>query len=347
MLLGLGNRVRFVHTGAEGKIVDRMDDGMFIVELDGGIEIPAFEEHLERVDVKLEGSSVKGKVVPGKSPKPVQKIPLPERQYELLRGEGILMAFEAVKRDDGSTQRYSVYLINATPYEALYEWEIQLKKDSLKKINGKVDVSSVYKLMEMQADYLSDNPTIVISTRQVSTEGMSDWVKKEFKLKPKQFFQRFRTAPLLDRMAYVYKLFDAYEIKEKKESLRSYTKKNAAPMHKSKPVSLYKKWDNTDVKKFADFPLEKDFHIEKLVTDFSKMNNGEILRLQLGAFQKYMAEAIRLGVEKVFLIHGVGKGKLRDEIASILIRMPEVETFKNEFHPRYGNGSTEVIFKKN
>ncbi len=345
MLLGLGNKVRFVHTGAIGKIVDRMGDGMFIVELEGGIEIPAAADHLERVDKDLENSSVKGRVIKGKKPISQNEIPLPVRQYELLRDEGILMAFEAIKRPDGTTQWYSVYIINATQYQALYDWEFQLKGDSLKKLNGKVEASEVVKLMEMQADYLSDNPSVIISARQVSTRGMSDWLKKEFKLKPKQFFQKQRMAPLLDRQAYVYKLFEPYQIKEKTESLKSYTKKKIVPKAPDIKDGLYKEWSGTDVKKYANFSLEKDLHIENLIEDYSKMNNGEILRLQLDVFNKYLAEAIRLGVPRIFVIHGIGKGKLKNEIATILFRTPEVKTFKNEFHPRYGNGATEIILE--
>ncbi len=344
MLLGLGNIVRFIHTGTEGKIVDRTSDGMFIVALEGGIEIPAFPDHLERVDKNLDASSVKGKVVPGKSQKKPEEIPLPKRQYELLKDEGILMAFVPFKKSDGTTQRYSVYLINATLYQATFDWGFILKGNSLKKLNGMVDSSGVTLLMEMQSDYLSDNPTIVLKTRQISTRGMTDWIKKEFKLKPKQFFQKSRMAPLLDRQAFVYKLVEPYEIKEKTESLEAYTQKNKKTKSIDRNKDLYRNWTGTDVKEFAQFPLEKDLHIEQLVEDYSKMNNSEIIQKQIQVFNTYLSEAIKLGVSKVFVIHGIGKGKLKNEIATILFRTPEVKTFKNEYHPKYGNGATEIIF---
>jgi dsDNA-specific endonuclease/ATPase MutS2 len=44
------------------------------------------------------------------------------------------------------------------------------------------------------------------------------------------------------------------------------------------------------------------------------------------------------------VIHGLGKGKLKNEIATRLINHPEVKTFKNEYHPKYGFGATEIIF---
>lgn len=343
MLFGIGNRVRFIHTGTEGKIVDRLNDGLFIVELDGGVDIPAFPEHLQRVGGNEVQSSVKAKFVPGKSKPKAREIPQPKRQYEVLKSEGIQMAFELMK--DGSMQRYAVYMLNDTQYQALYEVEIIVKGKSIKKLNGKVDPTAVFKIMEMPSDYLSDNPTMKISCRQVSTQGMTDWLKKEFKLKPKQFFSKKKTAVLLDRSAHVYKLFEPYELKKKEESLKKYThKKISQQIPKSKMDGIYEKWTGTDVKKFANFPLEKDLHIEALVKDHSKMSNGEIMKTQLNHFHTYLDEAIRLGVQRVFVIHGIGKGKLRNEIATILMRSPEVKTYKNDFHPKYGAGATEVIF---
>ncbi len=60
------------------------------------------------------------------------------------------------------------------------------------------------------------------------------------------------------------------------------------------------------------------------------------------AFDKFLSQAIRLGVSKVFVIHGVGKGKLKDKIVTRLIQMPDVTNFKNEYHSKYGFGATEI-----
>lgn len=99
-----------------------------------------------------------------------------------------------------------------------------------------------------------------------------------------------------------------------------------------------------DPMRFASFVQEIDLHAEKLSSDAHKMNNAEILRLQIQHFDNYMRKAIQIGVDRVFIIHGLGKGRLRDSIASRLIRMPEVVTFRNEYHPKYGYGATEVVF---
>ena len=45
------------------------------------------------------------------------------------------------------------------------------------------------------------------------------------------------------------------------------------------------------------------------------------------------------------VIHGLGKGKLREEVHAILKQMPEIGRFKNEWSGKYGFGATEIYFK--
>jgi dsDNA-specific endonuclease/ATPase MutS2 len=44
------------------------------------------------------------------------------------------------------------------------------------------------------------------------------------------------------------------------------------------------------------------------------------------------------------VIHGVGKGKLREEIHEILKLKKEVKYFINQYDPRFGYGATEIFF---
>ncbi|NJN34866.1 MAG: Smr/MutS family protein [Saprospiraceae bacterium] len=87
-------------------------------------------------------------------------------------------------------------------------------------------------------------------------------------------------------------------------------------------------------------------HIELLHENPSSLTNAEILTIQMRYFEHFLAKAIRLGVTRIFVIHGVGKGKLRDTIHARLRRHPDVERFKNEYHERYGWGATEILLGK-
>ena len=88
-----------------------------------------------------------------------------------------------------------------------------------------------------------------------------------------------------------------------------------------------------------------DLHIEKLEVQWSGLSNYEILGLQLKAFEKYYDLAVAHIQPSLTVIHGVGEGKLRDEIHAILNTKKEVKTFVNQFHPLYGFGATEIFFQ--
>jgi DNA-nicking Smr family endonuclease len=170
---------------------------------------------------------------------------------------------------------------------------------------------------------------------------------KTMKIKPKQFFKKIRTAPILNKKVHHYRIFehlndeDTAEQNEKNEDLKTYTKRNARPS--SHFESNFRKV-TYDVSELSEFVNEIDLHIEKIHNNPKKLDNSQILRIQLDYFENYIEKATRLGVDRVFVIHGVGEGKLKNAIATRLIQMPNVKSFKNEYHPRYGYGATEVIF---
>ncbi|MBK6996084.1 MAG: Smr/MutS family protein [Lewinellaceae bacterium] len=81
-----------------------------------------------------------------------------------------------------------------------------------------------------------------------------------------------------------------------------------------------------------------------MINGYARLDKGEILRIQLQHCHRFVEKAVRLGAPRVFLIHGVGEGKLKDAIAEQLRANPYVVKFKNEYHHKYGYGATEVIF---
>jgi dsDNA-specific endonuclease/ATPase MutS2 len=70
-----------------------------------------------------------------------------------------------------------------------------------------------------------------------------------------------------------------------------------------------------------------------------------MIDLQLKTFEKYYELAVQHHLATFIVVHGVGKGKLRDEIHDILRLKKEVKSFVNQYHPLYGYGATEIYFK--
>ncbi|ULT41633.1 Smr/MutS family protein [Niabella defluvii] len=88
-----------------------------------------------------------------------------------------------------------------------------------------------------------------------------------------------------------------------------------------------------------------DLHIEKLSDNYERMNNFEMLTLQLKTFEKFYDLAVAHMQPTLVVIHGVGTGKLRDEIHDALRLKKEVNYFVNQYDSRYGYGATEIFFK--
>ena len=87
-----------------------------------------------------------------------------------------------------------------------------------------------------------------------------------------------------------------------------------------------------------------DLHIEKLSDDWKHLSNYEILSLQVKIFEKYFDLAVGHHQHSLTVIHGVGEGRLRDEIHDLLRLKKEVKSFVNQYHPLYGYGATEIFF---
>ena len=87
-------------------------------------------------------------------------------------------------------------------------------------------------------------------------------------------------------------------------------------------------------------------HIWRLTDNYSRMTNGEMLNLQLQFFKRCLGSAIDNNYTKVVFIHGVGNGRLKQEIRQILDEFAYIEYY-NASLEKYGVGATEVLIRHN
>jgi dsDNA-specific endonuclease/ATPase MutS2 len=89
---------------------------------------------------------------------------------------------------------------------------------------------------------------------------------------------------------------------------------------------------------------EVDLHAEMLVEDVRKLSAGELLELQMSRFTATLENALvskRKG--RIVFIHGIGSGKLKQEIRQCLIKnYPEI-SFQDASFREYGYGATMVF----
>lgn len=346
MLFAIGTKVRLKHTGDIGEITEMLSDGMLNVWIEAQeMEIPVFEEDLVRAEDYV-NTNHKAKIIHTPPAKKVVQYEPPaiETQYTILKSQGLQLAFDPIKDGYDVVTKYQVFVINDTTDEFIFSIKTSIPNQSDKTTHGKLTSTSTFQLPDLLFDQLNDSPTYDIEAWKITTAGTGQKQQKLLKVKAQQFFKKVKTAPLLNRPVHLYILFDVAQPEKvnKGEDLKTYTQKNVRPVRQQKSYS--DKYQVHDVQEYANFSGEIDLHIENLSSRKGKMNSSEKLHLQLEHFDRFMDKAIRLGVPRVYVIHGIGKGKLKNMIASRLIQMPAVQTFKNEYHPRYGWGATEVIF---
>lgn len=97
----------------------------------------------------------------------------------------------------------------------------------------------------------------------------------------------------------------------------------------------------TNSGKGPDCCVEIDLHIEELVSQPDRLSSWEKITIQLEHCRDCMESAIELKVPHLVFIHGIGAGRLKQEIRQLLNAYQGVDVFDANFQ-RYGYGATQV-----
>jgi dsDNA-specific endonuclease/ATPase MutS2 len=86
-----------------------------------------------------------------------------------------------------------------------------------------------------------------------------------------------------------------------------------------------------------------DLHAENLLPGYQHMDANDILYRQISHFKNFLEKAIKYNLHKIYVVHGIGKGVLKAEIEKVLKKYPEVSSYNNDYHTRFGFGATEIF----
>ena len=183
---------------------------------------------------------------------------------------------------------------------------------------------------------LNDAPLFAFDfTLMQAEKSKAPHLETSLKLKAKAVFTRIDEIRKKGEASFAYKLFDTYPDKAIEEEKPEFT---SSGKRENKLYDAKLGRQHLEPAKY-----EVDLHIEKLTPQWQHLSNFEILTIQLNAFEKYLDLAIAHHQHNLIVIHGVGTGKLKDEIHEILKARREVRSFINQYDPRYGYGATEIF----
>jgi hypothetical protein len=334
----VGDIVLILHSNEEGQVVDIINDKMLMVDVKG----VSFPVYTDQVDFPYFKRFSEKKMFPSKKEKKyVDDIKKEKKGSSVKTSTGVWLTFLPVMDTDEFgdviVEELKLHLINhsETPYNFIYKLNYYGKTDF--ELKNTIHPNEDFYLHDIPFESLNDNPTFDFDFSLLQPDKKkANHFESSVKLKPKQLFAKIEELKQKNLATFSQLLFEKYPDKlvEDRVELGQMAKMG------------YKIYDASKARQHLE-PARSviDLHIEKLTDDWKHLSNYEILTMQLKAFEKYYHLAITHHQPSLIVIHGVGEGKLRDEIHDILRLKKDVKSFVNQYHHNFGYGATEIFFQ--
>lgn len=332
----IGDKIIVLHSDEEGRVVDIINDKMVMIEV-RGVKFPAYMDQIDFPYFKMFSQKP---VVPKKKIF-VDDIKKEKPAPKVKTKDGVFLSFMPVFDkdvfDDDIVEKLRVYLVNHNEEEYQFDYNLYFTGENNFQLKNTIRGLSEFYLHDVSFEDMSDNPRFdVVFSLPKEEKKKAPYFETSLKVKAKQLFKKIEETQQKNEASFAFELFLKYPDRVDEERVdmsklgnagfRVYDAKHA---HRNLPPA------RTVI----------DLHIEKLTDDWRGLSNHEILAMQLNEFEKYYELSVAHHQPTLIVIHGVGEGRLRDEIHEILRLKKDVKSFVNQFHPLYGFGATEIYFK--
>ncbi|HYF31125.1 MAG TPA: Smr/MutS family protein [Chitinophagaceae bacterium] len=340
MKFQVGDKVLVLHSNEEGEVVDVINDKMVMVEV-RGVKFPAY---IDQLDFPYFKRFTEQKLFSQKK-KPKQYIDDVRKEKETgfrqAVSDGVwilfLPEFDMDEFGDDVITNLKVHLVNNTSHGYQFEYHLYFFGKSSFDLTNQVYAFKDFYLHDVPFGDLSDNPVFSFDFSLISPDKTkAAHYEASVKIKPKQLFNKIEELKRKGEATFSYQLFKDYPDRLPEAEI---------PVTPP-PADGYKVYDAKEARQHLEPARhELDLHIERLTPDWQHLSALEKLALQLQTFEKYLDLAIAHHLPSMIIIHGVGTGRLRDEVHEALRYKREVKTFVNQYDPRFGYGATEVFFQ--
>lgn len=337
----VGDEIIVLLSNEEGRVVEIMNDKLVMIEV-RGVKFPAY---MDQIDFPYFKRFTEKKLFPEKKAAPkvfIDQVPKEKPQPISQKvSNGVWLSFvPKFSLDDFNDQivdLLKIHLLNNTDTGFAFVYTQQFSGHTEFEINSEIPPHRDFYLHDIPFERVNDSPSFHIDfSLLVPQKKKASHFETSLKLKPKQVFKKIEEMKENNEPTLSYPLFSVYPdtTDEPYFELGSLASKG------------YKVYEASKARQHLE-PARSvvDLHIEKLQNDWKHMSNFEILTLQLQEFQKWFDLSIAHKQPSLIIIHGVGTGKLRDEIHDLLKTKREVKHFINQYDPRFGYGATEIFFQ--
>lgn len=338
MKFQIGDKVLVLHSNEEGEVIDIINDQMVMVEI-RGVRFPAYTDQLDFPYFKRFSEQ---KSIPEKKiNKYIDQIPSAKTIIGPNLPDGIwltfLPKFTHDEFGDEVVHSLKVHLINGTDIGYNFNFVLYYQGKSNFELKNQLLPKQDFYLTDVLFENVNDSPSFEFEFSLINHDKRkADFYETALKLKPKQVFNKIEEIKKKNAPTFSYQLFDTYPDKPQDNKL-DLSKLSATG---------FKVYEATKFREhLAPARSAIDLHIERLMDGWEKLSSFEIVNLQLAEFEKYYQLAVLHYQPSFTVIHGIGTGRLKDEIHELLRHRKEVKYFVNQYHPSYGYGATEIYFQ--
>lgn len=332
----VGDKIVVKLTNEEGKVVEIINEKMVLIEVKG-VKFPAYMDQIDFPYFKMFSE---------KKPQPKKKVFIDQVRRDKApkktkTGDGVLLTFIPVFEkdvfDDDVVEKFKLHLVNQDEVTYLFSYDLMIGGQSDFQLKNTLDPLSDFYLHDVAFESLSDSPRFDFEfSLKEPDKKKAPYVESSLKLKAKQLFKKIADIRMNNEASFSFPLFEQYPDKLEEDRPDLSQLGNAG----------FRIYDASRIRHHLP-PAQSvvDLHIEKLSDNWKDLSNFEILSLQLKTFEKYYELSVAHHQPSLTIIHGVGEGKLRDEIHELLRLKKEVRSFVNQYHHSYGYGATEIFFE--
>lgn len=348
MKFEVGDKVVIQHSNDEGEVIEIINDQMVLVEVKG-VKFPAYTDQLDFPYFKR---FTEKKLFPEKKPKkyvdqlPPEK-PVPGKKKERITqlADGVWLTFLPIfdndEFGDDVVESLKIYLVNNSSLGYQFSYHLNYSGDNASDFDLDNQIPSLqdFYLHDIPFANLNDNPVFECEFSLLTPDKTrAEHYETSLKLRAKQVFSRIEEIKKKGEATFSFKLFDDYPF-------RPYEEEKQADARSILAGSGFRIYEASRARQHLEpARSELDLHADKITDKPGSLDNFEILTLQLQTFEKYFDLAVAHHLPSMIVIHGVGTGKLRDEIHEALRTKRNVKSFINRYDPRYGYGATEIFF---
>lgn len=350
----IGDKVNFLSSVGGGIVKRIIDSKMVMVEVEDGFEIPCLISDLV-LDFRAQPS--RQQQVVDNVQKEVQGQQLLAREQEEAARKGSLRRFAKEAEKEGVylgfvpheqqwllTGAMDVVLVNHTPYEMLYVFNIKEAEKFVNVDYGQVDQYEKVVIETISRDdleYWLNGIVQAVFTREESDNILMP-LNAPFSLRSGRFFKEgcYLLSGVLGEKAVMVCLSEMLALKSGNDDFAKIMKEGVGSQAPKK--DLVKAEAPIDKHRTAPGEATVDLHIGELVDNILGLSSHDMFKIQMDYFKKMLESAIASEYTKVTFIHGVGNGILKNAIIEALKDYKNTENRMASI-AKFGVGAIDVI----